>query len=115
MLTKRELLQSGAVAEIGAAETLPSPAPAQILKGTPAAPNLTYSTTKAPGVAAETTEPQLGTLDFFDGFPYKVSADKRLDNRNFHTTAHAKLLAIPGVSQVADRNTCLHLAQVIVR
>ena len=58
---------------------------------------------EAAGAAAE---------DFFDGFPDKPTAEKLLDNLDFQRAVQAYLLAIPAVSQVADRNACLTLGPV---
>ena len=110
MLTKRELLQSGALAAIAAAATRPGPALAQMLTGAPAEPDMKYSTPMPSGIAVpDRVETRLGTLSFFDGFPDKDTADKLFDNLDFQRAVQAYLLAIPAVSQVADRNACLTL------
>ena len=63
-----------------------------------------------PGIACpDKVETRLGTLNFFDGFPDQASADKLLNNLDFQRAVQAYLLAIPAVSQVADRNACLTL------
>ena len=83
---------------------------AQELAGPAANPKLKYSTPLAPGVdSPERVETRLGTLKFFDGFPEKATAEKLLDNLDFQRAVQAYLLAIPAVSQVADRNACLTL------
>jgi hypothetical protein len=86
---------------------------AQELTGPPANPQLRYSTPLAPGVnSPDKVETRLGTLRFFDGFPEKATAEKLLDNLDFQRAVQAYLLAIPAVSQVADRNACLTLGPV---
>jgi hypothetical protein len=51
MLTKRELLKSGALAAMTAAVTTPRPALAQMLTGAPADPDMKYSTPMPSGIA----------------------------------------------------------------
>jgi hypothetical protein len=46
-------------------------------------------------------ETRLGTLNFFDGFPDKPTAEKLFDNLDFQRAVQAYLLAIPAASQVA--------------
>jgi hypothetical protein len=78
---------------------------AQPLSGPPADPQLKFSTPAPAGVAtADKVETRLGTLNFFDGFPDKASAEKLFDNVDFQRAVQAYLLAIPAVSQVANRN-----------
>ena len=73
MLTKRELLKSGALAAMTAAVTTPRPALAQMLTGAPADPDMKYSTPMPSGIAVpDKVETRLGTLNFFDGFPDKA-------------------------------------------
>jgi hypothetical protein len=80
-------------------------ASAQVLSGPPADPQLKYSTPAPAGVASpDKVETRLGTLSFFDGFPDKTTADKLYDNLDFQRAVQAYLLAIPAVSQVANRN-----------
>jgi hypothetical protein len=82
----------------------------QELTGPPANPKVKYSTPMPPGLASpDKVETRLGTLEFFDGFPEKATAEKLLDNLDFQRAVQAYLLAIPAVSQVADRNACLTL------
>src|SRR5512136_370995 len=89
------------------------PAIAQPLSGAPAMPQYKYSTPMLPGIVSpDTVETRLGTLNFFDGFPDKATAEKLLDNLDFQRAVQAYLLAIPAVSQVADRNACLTLGPV---
>jgi len=47
---------------------------------------------------------RLGTLHFFDGFPDKPSTEKLYDNLDFQRAVQVYLLAIPAVSQAANRN-----------
>jgi hypothetical protein len=110
MLTKRELLKSGALAAMTAAVTTPRPALAQMLTGAPADPDMKYSTPMPSGIAVpDKVETRLGTLNFFDGFPDKPTAEKLFDNLDFQRAVQVYLLAIPAASQVADRNACLTL------
>ena len=109
MLTKREFLQTTGLAAIAAAAT-PGPVFAGLLTGSPAEPNLKYSTPMPTGISApDKLETRFGTLNFFDGFPDKASAEKVFDNLDFQRAVQAYLLAIPAVSQVYDRNACLEL------
>ena len=86
------------------------PIMAQPLTGAPADPQYKYSTPRAPGVDSPSkVETRLGTLNFSDGFPERETAEKLLDNLDFQRAVQAYLLAIPAVSQVADRNACLTL------
>ena len=90
-----------------------SPGNGQPLTGAPAAPEYKYSTPMPPGVASpDKVETRLGTLNFFDGFPDKASAEKLLDNLDFQRAVQAYLLAIPAVSQVADRNASRTLGPI---
>jgi hypothetical protein len=78
---------------------------AQPLDGPPAAPALEYSTSMPPGVTSpDKVETRIGTLNFFDGFPDRASADTLYDNLDFQRAVQAYLLAIPAVSQAANRN-----------
>jgi len=80
-------------------------ASAQPLSGPPADPQLKYSTPNPPGVySPDKVETRLGTLNFFDGFPDKATAQKLYDNLDFQRAVQAYLLAIPAVSQAANRN-----------
>ena len=86
------------------------PIQAQELTGPTANPDYKYSTPLAPGVNSPSeVETRLGTLKFFDGFPDKTTAEKLLDNLDFQRAVQAYLMALPAVSQVADRNACLTL------
>ncbi len=82
-----------------------APAIAQSLSGPAADPQFKYSTPMPPGVASpDKVEARFGTLNFFDGFPDKASAEKLYDNLDFQRAVQAYLLALPPVSQVANRN-----------
>jgi len=86
---------------------------AQPLSGPPAAPELKYSTPMPPGVASpDRIESRLGTLNLFDGFPDKATAEKLFDNLDFQRAVQAYLLAIPAVSQVADRDASRALGPI---
>lgn len=78
---------------------------AQALSGEPANPEYKYSTPMPPGVASpDKVETRLGTLNFFDGFSDKASAQKLYDNLDFQRAVQAFLLGMPAVSQVANRD-----------
>jgi hypothetical protein len=78
------------------------PGAAQVLTGPPADPQYKYSTQMPPGVAApNSVETRLGTLNFFDGFPDKATAEKLYDNLDFQRAVQAYLMAIPGASVAA--------------
>lgn len=49
-------------------------------------------------------ETRLGTLKFFDGFPDDESIQKLYDNLDFQRAVQAYLMALPPVSQAANRN-----------
>lgn len=86
----------------------PCSASAQFLEGVAAAPNLTYSTPTPPGVAIpDRVETRFGTLKFFDGFPDQASTEKLYDNLDFQRAVQAYLLALPVVSQAANRDAIL--------
>jgi hypothetical protein len=79
----------------------------QTTKATTPAPPKTYkmTTPMPPGVAVpDKIETRLGTLKFFDGFPEKATAAKLWDNLDFQRAVQAYLLAIPAVSQAANRD-----------
>lgn len=83
---------------------VPSPCAGQALTGTPESPAYKYSTQMPPGVATpDKIETRLGTLNFFNGFPDKVSTEKLYDNLDFQRAVQAYLFAIPAVSQIANR------------
>ena len=90
-----------------------SPGRAQQLNGSPAAPQFKYSTPLPPGIASpDKVESRLGHLHFFAGFPDKASAAKLLDNLDFQRAVQAYLLALPAVSQAANRNAIRTLGPV---
>ena len=63
-----------------------------------------------PGIASpDKVESRLGTLKFFDGFPDNATVKKLYDNLDFQRAVQAYLLAIPAVSQAANRNEILKL------
>ncbi|MBE2260731.1 MAG: DUF1254 domain-containing protein, partial [Rhodobacteraceae bacterium] len=86
---------------------------AQALTGAPADPQLKFSTPIPPGVASpDKLETRLGTLNFFDGFPDKASAEKLFDNLDFQRAVQAYLLALPAVNQAANRAAIASLGPV---
>ncbi len=63
-----------------------------------------------PGIASpDRMETRLGTLNFRDGFPDDATVEKLYDNLDFQRAAQAYLLALPAVSQAANRNAILEL------
>jgi hypothetical protein len=85
-----------------------NPSSGQQLTGPPAAPEYKYSTSMPPGVASpDKVETRFGTLNFFDGFPDKASAEKLFDNLDFQRAVQAYLLALPAVNQAGNRNAIL--------
>ncbi len=81
---------------------------AQFLEGAPAAPNLKYSTPTPPGLAIpDKVETRFGTLKFSGGFPDAASTEKLYDNLDFQRAVQAYLLALPVVSQAANRDATL--------
>lgn len=63
-----------------------------------------------PGVpVADKVETQLGTLNFFGGFPDQASVDKLYDNLDFQRAVQAYLLALPVVNQVGNRDGILQV------
>ena len=48
-------------------------------------------------------ETRFGTLNFFDGFPDRASTEKLYDNWDFQRAVQSYLLALPVVSQSANR------------
>ena len=68
-------------------------------------PTYKYSTPTPPGVAfPDTSETRLGTLRFTDGYPSDATAQTLFDNLDFQRAVQAYLLAIPAVSQAANRD-----------
>ena len=92
-----------------------APASAQKTSGepgsTPAAPTEYKMTTPMPPgiVCPDKVETRIGTLNFFDGFPDKPSVEKLYDNLDFQRAVQAYLLALPPVSQAANRNAIREL------
>ena len=72
--------------------------------------NYKMTTPMPPGIASpDKVQTRLGTLRFFDGFPDTASVEKIYDNLDFQRAVQAYLLAIPAVSQAANRNEILKL------
>jgi hypothetical protein len=89
------------------------PAMAQMLSGPPANPQYKYSTPMPPGVESpDKVETRVGTLNFFDGFPDKTTADKLFDNLDFQRAVQAYLLALPAVNQAGNRDAILTMGPV---
>jgi hypothetical protein len=86
------------------------PSAGQSLTGASAAPEYKYSTPMPPGIAVtDKIETRFGTLNFLDGFPDNASVEKLYDNLDFQRAVQAYLLAIPAVSQAANRNAIREL------
>ncbi len=84
------------------------PIDAQMLTGASPSPGYKFSTPMSPGVASpDTVETRFGTLKFFGGFPDAASAEKIYDNLDFQRAVQAYLLALPVVSQAANRDNSL--------
>ena len=64
------------------------------------------------GIRVDRVETRLGTLNFFDGFPDKGSAEKLFDNLDFQRAVQAYLLALPPVNQAANRDAIRDLGPV---
>jgi hypothetical protein len=63
-----------------------------------------------PGVASpDTVHTRLGTLHFFGDFPDAASVEKLYDNLDFQQAVQAYLLALPVLSQVANRDGILSI------
>ena len=78
---------------------------AQPLTGPPASPEFKFSTPMPPGVVSpDTVDTRFGALHFFGGFPDAASVDKLYDNLDFQHAVQAYLLALPVISQVANRD-----------
>lgn len=85
----------------------------QSLTGSPANPSFKFSTPLPPGIAmTERVDTRLGSLNFFDGFPEKLTVEKLYDNLDFQRAVQAYLLAIPAVSQATNRNAIRTLGPV---
>ncbi|MCI4678628.1 DUF1254 domain-containing protein [Rhodoblastus acidophilus] len=69
-----------------------------------------FSTPTPPGVAIpDQLKTRLGTLRFFGGFPDAATTEKLYDNLDFQRAVQAYLLALPVVSQAANRDNILTL------
>jgi hypothetical protein len=80
------------------------------LPGWAESPKMKMTTPVPPGIASpDKVETRLGTLRFFDGFPDKDSVEKLYDNLDFQRAVQAYLLALPAVSQAANRKGILEL------
>jgi len=111
MRVRNQLMISAVLAAVVALAA--SPSEAQPLTGAPANPQFKYSTPLPPGLASPNkVETRFGTLNFFDGFPDKATAEKLFDNLDFQRAVQAYLLAIPAVSQVANRNASRALGPI---
>ena len=63
-----------------------------------------------PGIESpDKVKTRFGTLKFFDGFPDDASVEKIYDNLDFQRAVQAYLLALPPVSQLANRKNILEL------
>ena len=86
--------------------------PLEVIDG-PKKPEYKYSTPLPPGITSpDTVETRFGTLKFFDGFPDKATVEKLYDNLDFQRAVQAYLVAIPAVSQAANRNAIRELGPV---
>jgi hypothetical protein len=91
----------------------PTPGIGQPLSGPPADPRYKYSTPLPPGLAIPNqVETRLGTLRFFAGNPDEATTQKLFDNLDFQRAVQAYLLALPGVSQVFNRQAILAMGPV---
>src|SRR5208283_5291697 len=83
------------------------------VSASPAAAQYKMTTAMPPGIESpDKVETRLGTLNFFDGFPDKPTIQKLYDNLDFQRAVQAYLLAIPAVSQTANRNAIRTLGPV---
>ena len=72
-----------------------------------------FETAIPPGVASpDQVNTRLGTLRFRDGFPDKATADTLLQNLDFQRAVQAYLMALPPVSQAANRDAIRTLGPV---
>jgi hypothetical protein len=112
MMNKKSVLLT-MLALISAVTLAVVPAMAQPLTGAPAAPEYKYSTPMPAGIASpDKVETRLGTLNFFDGFPDNASVEKVYDNLDFQRAVQAYLMALPAVSQAANRNAIRTLGPI---
>ena len=85
-----------------------APAGAETLSGPPSDPIGRDSPVAPPGVAIpDQVDTRLGTLRFIGGFPDAATADTLFDNLDFERAVQAYLLALPVVSQAANRDASL--------
>ncbi len=106
-MTKRIMLKIAQTCSIAAITMVGS------VTGASAEQEYKYSTPMPPGIVSPNkVETRLGTLNFFDGFPDKVSAEKLYDNLDFQRAVQAYLLALPPVNQAANRNSIRALGPV---
>jgi hypothetical protein len=72
-----------------------------------------YETATPPGIASpDQVKTRLGTLRFSDGFPDKATADTLLENLDFQRAVQAYLMALPPVSQAANRDAIRTLGPI---
>ncbi|MBX3028314.1 DUF1254 domain-containing protein [bacterium] len=99
-----------AIAAVLAALVAAVAADAQFLNGPPANPKAKFSTALPSGVAIpDRVETRFGTLKFSGGFPDPASTEKLFDNLDFQRAVQAYLLALPVVSQAANRDATLQI------
>jgi len=73
-------------------------------------PKMKMTTNIPPGIASpDKVETRLGTFNFFNGFPDDATVEKLYDNLDFQRAVQSYLLAIPAVSQAANRDEILKL------
>ena len=105
MLTKRDLVRSGAVAAIAVAATKPGQVLAQSLTGAPASRNLKYSTPMtAGGLLPRQGRDAVRNAQLLRRLPGQSLGREAFDNLDFQRAVQAYLFAIPAVSQAANRN-----------
>ncbi len=93
---------------LGLAALWIAPAGAQAPFGLPSDSTGKDSPAAPPGVAIpDQVDTRLGTLRFFGGFPDAATADTLFDNLDFERAVQAYLLALPVVSQAANRDASL--------
>lgn len=110
VLSRRDFGLTALAVGVPAFSSVIGPAVAQPLSGSPAVPQYKYSAPMPPGVAIpDTVETPLGTLHFSSGFPDDATARKLYDNLDFQHAVQAYLLALPVVSQVANRDAILQV------
>ena len=86
---------------------------AQSLSGAPADSQYKYATPMPPGVASpDKVETRLGHAELLRRLPGQGHAEKLYDNLDFQRAVQAYLLAIPAVSQAANRNAIRTLGPI---